>query len=75
MLTLDIRAVRPWAGALGYHFLLRADVEAVLSGGGTLPYCHGWAEANLRIFLRHQAWAGAPTEPSEVNATAAGCSK
>ena len=59
--------------ALGYHYLLRSDVEALLDSGGTLEYCASWAEANLRIFLKHQAWKGAPTTPSDVNATKAGC--
>lgn len=59
--------------ALGYYYFLRSDVEAILDGGGTLPYCTEWVEANLRIFLQYQAWVGAPTDPSKIQATTDGC--
>ena len=46
----------PEERALGYHYLMREDVEKMMPDGP--EYCESWAEENMRIFLEHQAYAG-----------------
>lgn len=51
----------PTERQLGYRFLLRSELE-----GDQKPpeYCPEWAQQNLEIFLKHQAWDGAEAEVS-----------
>jgi hypothetical protein len=52
---------------LGYYFLT-AKEAAGYSRQGQLKYCPDWAEHNMKIFLKNQAWPGAasysPPKPS-----------
>merc|ERR1712196_307657 len=54
----------PEERALGYHYLMREDVEKMMP---ELPeYCECWAEENLRIFLEHQAYDGAGQDTASI---------